>query len=203
MIDWLKGIWVRICWRPNFLTFIELLLLLSVYPLLIYGNPQWFVEDGVVENLQLLICLGCFLVAWCSPHDKDMFRFIALIVILLICREVNTGRHWLCTYYDLSYDSRWEEIPYGYVLKWGHNLFAVAIVLYFLVRKIYRPLWHYVQKAPLYFWEFLFLVVGAILALLAEKPIDNETLEEIAETLFYVALLNLIWRYVRHRKVLN
>lgn len=203
MMVWLKSIWSRVYWRPNWLTFAELLLLLSVYPLVRYANPQWFAEDGVVENLQLLICLGCFLVAWRASHDQNMFRFFALIVVLLICREVNTGRHWLCAYYDLPYDSSWKEIPYGYVLKWGRDLFAMIIVIYFFIRKVYRPLWLYVQKAPLYIWEFLFFGVGVVLALLAEKPIDNETMEEVAETLFYVVLFNLIWRYAHDKKVLN
>ena len=198
-----KSLFERLNWRPNVLTFLQMLILLAVYPAVKYANPQWFFEDGIVENIQLAICLCCFMAAWFAPRDKALFRFFALVIILIIFREISTGRHWLCAYYNLPQESKWKDIPYGLVLYWGRNLFAIFTFVYFLWHKVYKSLWQYIKKAPIFVWEFLFLAAGVILALLAEKPIDNEIMEEMAETLFYLALFNLIWRYEYSKLSLN
>ncbi|MBR1903784.1 MAG: hypothetical protein IJ824_01230 [Alphaproteobacteria bacterium] len=195
MKNFFKNVLTRLSWQPNLLTEIEAALLIALWPLMHYADASWFVEDGVVENLQLLVCFACLFVTWFTPKDKYLFRFLALVTLLIICREINAGRHWLCAYYNLSYDCKWPAVPFGLVLKWARNLLVVATVIYFLWHKVYRQIWQYAVSAPIYVWEFLFLSAGIILALLAEKPLDNETMEEVAESLFYVALLNCFWRY--------
>ena len=203
MMNFIKNIAHRLSWRANLLTIFEMMLLLATYPLMIYANPQWFVEDGIAENLQLLVCLWGLAVAFLARYDKPLFIFICMLIVLMICREISTGRHWLCAYNNLPYNCDWSEFRFGMELKWLRNLFTIATVIYFFGAKVYRYIWQYVQKAPIYVWEILFIALGIILALLAEKPFDNEIMEEMAETLLYTAILNLIYRYSHNHTALN
>jgi hypothetical protein len=195
MINILKNIWNRLDFSTNMLTFAELLLVLAIYPLVQYTDAKWFAEDSIVENLQMIICFACLVVAWRAPKDRPLFIFWGLLMMLMIIREINMGRHWLCAAYTSLIYCGWSDVPYGEVLHWTRNILTVFVVVYFFWRKVYRLVWQYVKTAPIYVWEFLFLALGALLAQLAESPLDNESLEELAESLFYLAFLNCLVRY--------
>ena len=156
MTNIIKSLFERLNWQANAFTFLQMLILLSVYPAIKYANPQWFFEDGIVENIQLAICFCCFSAAWFAPRDKTLFRFFALVIILIVFREISTGRHWLCSYYNLPQESKWKDIPYGLVLYWGRNLFAIFTLVYFLWYKVYKSLWQYIKRLRFLFGNFCF-----------------------------------------------
>lgn len=195
MINILKNIFNRLNFSANLLTFAELLLAMAIYPLMQYADAKWFVEDGSVENLQLIACFACLVVAWRAPKDRPLFIFLGLVMMLIIIREINMGRHWLCAAYTTQTYCDWPDIPFGEALHLIRNIFTAFVVVYFFWRKVYRLVWQYVKTAPIYVWEFLFLALGFGLAQLAETPLDNEPLEELAESLFYLTFFNCLVRY--------
>ena len=86
-LELIKKIWNRLDWRFSVIQMIEIILLFSIYPLMLWANPQWFVEDGIVENVQVimlaLIAMNCFM----SSKNHQMFVFCGLVVMFLIMRQ--------------------------------------------------------------------------------------------------------------------
>ena len=73
MLNLFKSTLSRLDFSGNFLTLAELLLAVAIYPLMQYTSARWYVEDGVVENLQLIICVVGLCAAWCVQKDKNLF----------------------------------------------------------------------------------------------------------------------------------
>lgn len=192
-----RELWQRIDWKPDAVTLLEILLILLVYPLMKWGNPVYFVEDGWVENLQLLILLGGAILALRAKQNKKLFVFVAFALLFMIMRETNLFRGYFCMAY-LSPDDlcRWEAFQYGYLAK-GARLVFVAYVLYYFVRhKLWQPMIEYVLKAPVFVWDFLILFLMAVGGTVAEfSCIDSEIMEECCETILYLALVKCVYRY--------
>ena len=194
-----KNIWARTDWHILPMTILGMLLLVAIYPLMRYAPAEWFVEDGVVENIQLLILVIAFGVALCAKFEHKMFVLVAFLVLFLIVREVNGGRAFFCArYLDPDEICRWNNMKYGYLADWIRGIFAIGVLIYALAAKLWQPIWRYVTKAPLYVWDFLLFAVAAVGAQIAETAyIDNEIMEEGMETVMYIMLIRLIWRYAR------
>lgn len=197
----MENIWKRLSFSANFLTFAEFLLALAIFPLTQYTSAQWYVEDGLVENFQLIVCSACLIVACCASKGRSLFIFFGLLAALIIFREIGMGRHWLCsTYTSLKYCG-WSDVPFGNFLHLTRDIFTIFVIVYFFLRKVYIQIWQYIKTAPIYVWEFVFLILGSITALLAERPFDNEPLEELSETLAYLAFLNCLLRYAKPKNM--
>ncbi len=199
MWNMLKNIFARIDWHILPMTLLGALLLAAIYPLMRYAPAAWFAEDGIVENIQLLILLVAVGVALCAKHEHKMFVLLAFIVLFVIIREVNGGRAIFCKLYlETEETCRWSDFKYGYLVAWIRWSFAIGVVIYALAAKLWRPIWRYVTKAPIYVWDFLLFAVAAVGAQVAETAyFDNEIMEEGMETLMYIMLARLIWRYAR------
>ncbi len=195
--QFIKQIWQRCDWNVRPLTLLGLVLLAAIWPLMRYADPQWFIEDGAVENLQLLIIVAAFIVALTAPQHKKLFFFAALIVAMLFGREINFGRGIFCALY-LSPDEvcKWNKFHYGHLVGIIQLLCAAVIVIYALVNKLWHPVWQYIKNAPIFVWDILIFAVATIGGAAAELPcIDNEIMEESMESIMYVALAVLLWRY--------
>ena len=191
------ALWRRMNWRPNACTLIEILLLALIAPLMLWANPAWFVEDGIVENIQLLVLIAAFIIACRAQNQRPLFIFAAMIVIFLIMRETNMFRGYFCEKY-LNPDDicRWKEFKYGFIPEAIRLLLAIVALGYFIRCKLWRPLWKYVVNAPIFVWDFLILGLTFVGGTIAEFPcIDNEILEECCELICYIAVANCIWRY--------
>lgn len=187
----------RISWQVNFLTFLEIAALIAVYPLMRFAPAAWFAEYGVVETSQLLLLLAGMVVALGSKINKPLFIFAAMLCFFMIMRETNMGRGYFCAQYLAEGQiCRWSSFKYGYVPQAIRILYVLFMLYYFCRHKIYRLLWQYIAKAPLYFWDMAVLLSAAVGGSLAECSfIDNEIMEESCELIFYLALFNCIWRY--------
>lgn len=197
MRSFILNLWQRINWKPNLLTWVELILILSIYPVMQYANPQLFVEDGWVENIQLIVLAAAIVVAMRAKQERSLFVFAAMFVAFMIMRETNMFRGYFCAAY-LEPDAmcRWEAFKYGYVAK-ALRLLWVAFMLYYFIRhKLWQPIKKYIFKAPIYVLDLLILgamIVGGTVAEFAD--IDNEIMEECCELVCYLALFNCILRY--------
>ena len=200
-MDLIKNLISRLDFSATMLTVAEFLLIVAIYPLMRYAAPQWFTENGIVENVQLLILSVAFVIALKSTQNRQMYVFFAMIIILLMMRETNMGRGYFCAKY-LTPDEvcKWNHLKYGYIAGWIRGIYVLGVICYALYIKVWRPIIKYIVKAPIFVWELLFMAIGVICATMAEMPrFDNEILEECAEMLVYVTLCNLLWRYSRCR----
>lgn len=189
----------RIEWSLTPLTGFVLLFMLAVWPLTIYGNPQYFVENGLVENLQLVVLAGAFVVAVSAKQHKKFYICLALLIVLMVMRETNLGRGFFCEKY-LSPDElcRWKSMKYGVIVEPLRNLYGFYILWYAFKNRLHHDFIAYAQKAPLFMLDFIPLVIGYIAGNVAEfQCVDNEVLEESGEMLFYLAFTDILWRYSR------
>lgn len=193
----IENVWRRLDWHTNWLTWLEFALMLMIAPVVMRANPQWFVEDGLVENIQLLVLAAAIVIALSARNNRPLFVFAAMLVVLMIMRETNLFRAYFCArYLDEQTLCRWSSFEYGWIAVGIRAVFVAAMVCWFVYHKLWRPIWQYVCKAPIFVWDFAvfgLMVVGGTVAEFAS--IDNEVLEECCELISYTALTNLIYRY--------
>ena len=190
----------RINWRPNLMTWLELAAaVLSIPALLLPFNPQLFVENGWVENIQLVILVAAIVIACRAKKDKPLFIFAAFIVVFLIIRETNMFRDIFCMkFLSQGEVCRWSAFKYGYLVSGARWLFAAYVVYYAWRHHLWRTAWQYICKAPIYIWDFVIFGLAVFGATIAEfSCVDSETLEECCELVLYMALTNCIWRYAK------
>lgn len=193
------NLWQRINWRPNALTLLEFILILLIYPTMQFAAPQLFVEDGWVENIQLIVLSTAIVAALRAKQNRPLFVFAAMVVVFMIMRETNMFRGYYCAaYLDPDEMCRWEAFKYGYAVKYLRWLWVAYMIYYFIRNKLWQPIIKYVVNAPIYIWDLLVLglmMAGGTAAEFAD--IDNEIMEECCELVCYLALFNCILRYRR------
>ena len=67
--------------------------------------------------------------------------------------------------------------------------------IYFFWKRLYIDFFKYVKNIKFPVWNCLFLLIGMVIGWLSEHKLDNMMLEEMAEMLFYVALVGIIYLY--------
>ncbi len=193
----LKNILKRFDWHFSWEQIVQLMLLMAIYPLMKYADPQWFVENGIVENMQIFILFLMLLLCLKAQNARKMFVFFALIVVFLIMRETNLGRSYFCAKYLKPEEiCRWRNLKYGYIIEASKVIYILFTIGYFIVNKIWQPIMAYVKNAPFFVWEAIFFMIGAVGGTIAEfQSIDNEIMEESCEALMYIAMLFALYRY--------
>lgn len=193
------NLWRRIDWKFNLLTFVEVVLLLAIYPLMRWQWPDaaYYVEDSWVENIQLAVLFIAAIIAFNTRNEHRLFVFVGFILIFMILRETNLFRGYFCmAYLEPDEMCRWENFKYGYLVKGARWVFVAYTVYYFVRHKIWQPIIKYIMKAPIFIWDIAIVGLMIIGGTLAEFPcIDNEIMEECCELTCYLALANCVWRY--------
>ena len=180
-------------------TWIGILFALLIVPATMFLPEKFGFENGVIENIQLVVL---FLGVYFSVRpkvDKKFFSFIALVLGILLIREVNCGR---TLFFAIPGEEnafyRWSEIKYGYLAHPIYGLYMAFVGIYFLKNKLFITLWEKIKNIKFPVWNFVLLAIGIVVGLLGEE-IHNMVLEESAELLFYVALVGFIYLYSRHK----
>lgn len=196
-MNFIKTLKQRLCMQYDWMTILSLFCLVSIFPLVRYADPMWFVENNVVENLQLIILWSSFFVALSAKIEKKFFIFCAMIVLFLIMRETNMGREYFCEKYLTENETcRWKSFKYGYVMEFLRLFFAVYIIFYVFKHKLYRPIKAYILRAPIFVWDIVILIVSVVGATVSEfRCVDNEIMEEMFEMVLYIALTKCLWVY--------
>jgi len=197
--EFMRSIPPRIKWSLTPLTVFVLLYCAAVYPLALWGEPRYFVENGLVENLQLVVLAIAFVISLRVKQHKKFYVCIAMFIVLMIMRETNLGRAFFCEKY-LSPDElcRWKSMKYGFIVEPLRNLYGIYILWYAFKNRLHRDFIAYAQKAPLFMFDFIPLFLAYIVANVAEFSfVDNEVLEESGEMLFYLTFTDILWRYSR------
>ena len=113
-------------------------------------------ENGVVENIQLAVLfLGMFF-ALRPKVDKKFFYFIAMVLGILLIREVNCGRtiFFAIPGQENAFYS-WKEIKYGWLAHIIYGFYMGLVGVYFLANKLFVTLWQKLWNIRLPFWNFV------------------------------------------------
>ncbi len=179
-------------------TWISILTALAIIPAVMFLPEKCGFENGLIENIQLAVLfLGIFFAA--RPKvDKKFFTFVAMVLIILIIREVNCGR---TIFFPIPGEENafysWKEIKYGWLVHPIYGLYMAYVGIYFIKNKLFITLWEKIRDIKFPIWNFILLLLGMILGTYAEECVHNFVLEESTELLFYVALIGFIYLYSR------
>lgn len=200
MKDFFKMVRNHLDFRFHATTGIELLVALSILPCILFLPAKYGWENGILENMQLIVLAIGFVLALTSKANKKFFIFVALVITILALREVNCGRTIFFpvpgvenTFY------KWKEIKYGYLAHPIYGLYMAIVGVYFLKNKLFLDLWEMIKKIKFPTWDIVFMLIGMGLGTYAEECMHNFVAEEITELLFYVALVGIIYLYSRNK----
>ena len=165
-------------------------------PATIFLPEKFGYENGLIENLQLLFLFAGIFFALRAKTDKKFFYFVALVLGILIIREVNCGR----TIFfpipgEINAFYSWKEIKYGWLAHPLYALYITFVGMYFLKNKLYVNLWQKFKNIKFPIWNFVLMLLGMFLGIYAEECVHNFVLEESTELLFYIALINFVYLY--------
>lgn len=185
-------------------TWLSVLNTILIIPCVLFLPEKFGYENGLLENLQMLVLFVGLYLSFFSKTDKKFFVFAGLVLTILMLREVNCGRTLFFPIegYDNAY-YRWEDIKYGYLVHPLFGTFIACVGVYFLKNKLFLNFWNYLKNTTLPFWNIIFMISGMLLSTYAEHHTSNMVFEEIAELLFYVSLVGIIYIYTRCKKIPN
>ncbi len=183
-------------------TWLALLTAVLILPCIMFLPERFGYENGLLENIQMLVLFFGLYVAFRSKFDKKFFIFVGLVLIILILREINCGRTLFFPIpgVENAYYS-WKDIKYGYLAHPLYGAYMACVGIYFFVNKLFVNLWNYICKTKLPFWNIILMFTGMILGLYAEHSSHNMVFEEITELLFYISLVGIIWIYTRDKHI--
>ena len=185
-------------------TWIALAVGISIIPMLMYMPQRYGVENGLLENIQMCVLFVMVYVCWTSKINKSFFKFIILVLSILIIREVNCGRTLFFPVpgeYHLYYS--WSSLPWPWLGKIVHliyGLWIATVSIIFLKKKFYLDAWKMIKNIRLPFWNLAFACFAMFMGAIAEKATNNNFIfEEGFELLFYVSLAGILWLYSRNK----
>ena len=175
---------------------IAIICLLLITPCSLYLPQTYGYENGLIENIQMVILIITFILCLKAKDNKKFFIFTALIITILILREINCGRTLFFAIPGKENEFyKWSEIKYGYLAHPLFGLYMLSVAIYFIKNKLYIPLWNYITKYAIPVYNTLFLITGMLLGIYADKHTNNLVLEETSELLMYVSLAGIIFYY--------
>ena len=185
-------------------TWIGIAAAVAVLPCVMFLPPQYGYENGLLENLQMLVLFFGIYLCFSSKVDKKFFIFAGLVLTILVLREVNCGR---TLFFPIPGAENafysWKEIKYGWLAHPLFGLYIAGIAVYFLKNKLFLNLWNLIKNNKLPFWNIILTITGIVSSLYAEKATENFVFEEISELLMYTGILGIIWLYSRNKNFSN
>ena len=182
------------------ITWIGVLTALAIIPAVMFLPERCGIENGVIENIQLVVLVLGLFFALRPKVDKKFFTFVALVLGILLIREVNCGR---TIFFPIPGQEnafyRWSEIKYGWLAHVIYGIYITFVGLYFLVNKLFITLWQKLWSIKFPIWNFVLLLIGMVAGLFAEEA-HLLVFEESAELLFYVALVGFVYLYSQSKE---
>lgn len=155
-------------------------------------------ENSLLENAQLIALFAGFVLCLKFKNNKVLFNFAAMIVFLMIMRELSYGRCIFCQLPDNPHDFYpWSHYKYGFLAHVFVGIYIAASCLYAIVKKVWIDVKDVVTKAKFPVWDFLILGSFTLVQLYAESGIHNTCLEEIAEFMMYSVIFFFVYYYYR------
>ena len=185
-------------------TWIALLVGLSIIPMLLYMPQKYGMENGLLENIQMVVLFIIMYLCLTSKVNRKFFKFAALALTLIIIREVNCGRTLFFpipgTYHQYY---SWKALPWPWLGKIVHTIYGLWIAfvaIVFLKKEIDVDMWNMIKNIKLPVWNLGFACFAMYMGAIAEKLTNNNFIfEEGFELLFYTSLLGIVWLYSRNK----
>lgn len=180
-------------------TYISIIIALLIVPCVMFLPERYGYENGLLENIQMVVLFaGCF-IAMRSKVDKKFFYFVTMVLAILMLREVNCGRTlFFAVPGEVNSFYSWKEIKYGWLAHPIYGAYMTYVGIYFLYNKLFLNLWDKIRNVRFPIWDVIFMLTGMTLGLYAEKVAHNMVFEEITELLFYTGLVGIIYLYSNH-----
>ena len=181
-------------------SWVAFLVLLAIPFCLAYMPQKYGFENGLLESIQMVVLFGILGLCFTAKVNKRFFRFCALILTILMIREVNCGR---TLFFKVPGTENsfypWREIKYGYLVHPIYGVYIALIALFFLIKKHFITLWKLFKDVRLPFWNIALACFAMFMGAIAEKATNNNFIfEEGFELLFYVCLAGIVYLYSRH-----
>lgn len=191
----IKNFKQRLDWGLQSAAVVPAIVFLSIVPVVLFAPESWNWENSWLENVQLIVLGLGFVFALCAKHNKMLFRFLALAILLMMLREVNYGRTiFFPVEGEINKFHSWKDIKYGWLAHPLVGVYCVATGLFFLINKLYLTLWEYIKKAKIPAICVMFVILGTIGALAGEE-LGMEVLEEIFELLLCCSVTAMVYFY--------
>lgn len=194
-------------------TWIAILNTILIAPCILYLPEKYGYENGILENLQLIVLLCGFILCLSykkikSKQNQDneitsvdesmvkFFKFTALVIVILFLREINCGR---TIFFPIPGEVNafygWKDLKYGWLAHPLYGLYMAYVGIYFLINKLFLTLWDIIKNIKFPVWNIVLMIVGIIGGILGEEVYHNMVMEEITELLFYVSFVSIIYLY--------
>lgn len=186
----------HLCFKMHSVTWICLAVVMLTIPGCMYLPEKYAYENSLLENIQLLILICGVFFALTAKYSKSFFKFAALVLGILFLREINCGR---TVFFPVPNQPNCfyscKDIKYGWLAHPLYGIYMAWTGIYFFWKRLYIDFFKYVKNIKFPVWNCLFLLIGMVIGWLSEHKLDNMMLEEMAEMLFYVALVGIIYLY--------
>lgn len=179
--------------------------LLLIFPALIYLPQEYGFENGVLENIQMVVLFGILFMCLFPKNNKRVFRYALLAVLMIMFREVNLGRTLFFpipgeigkfySWKDISTQFGW---PIGKCVHFTYGAYIAFVFVLFVLKGIFKDIFELIKNIKLPFWNLLFMGIASFCGAIAEKATNNNFIfEEGFELLFYIALAGIVYLYTR------
>lgn len=192
--------WVSFDFRLHTAALVAIVVAVLCVPLGAYLPVECGYENGVVENVQMaVLALGVYFCLRSGNHRR-FFVVVALVLVMLMLREVNCGRTLFFAKPGAVNDFyKWKEIPYGWVARVLYGGYMAGVMAYFLYKRLYLQIGAVLRQVGVPVWNVILMAAGMALGVYGERVMNNMTVEEFAELGFYVALVGAVHIYARFR----
>ena len=160
-------------------------------------NLNHIVENSLLENIQLLALGAGFFACLKTKKYKVFFTFLALVIFLMMAREISYGRVFFARIPGGTSDELygWSHFKYGYLAHIFVGIYIALGILYALIKKIWVDIIEIIKTIAFPVWTFLMSFGCVVIQLLSEKTLHSTVIEETAEFMLYCLILALILIY--------
>ena len=160
-------------------------------------NISEILENSVYENIAIIPLIAAIILCFKAKNHKVFFRFVALVLLLIIGREFNYGRVPFCAIEGTNAHEfyPWSHYKYGFLAHIFIGAYIAIIALYALVNKIWTDLIEIINKAPIPVWTALGVFICIFFQFFSEHRFENTIVEEAAEFTIYCCVFVFAWIY--------
>ncbi len=159
---------------------------------------KYIAENSILENSQLVVLFSAFILCLRAKNHKVLFRFGAMVIFLMVMRELSYGRCLFCQLPDNPHEFYpWSHYKYGWLAHVIVGLYIAISCLYAIINKIWIDIKTVFEKCKFPFLDLILMVILVILQYLGERTLHSSCLEEIAEFTLYCAVFALVYYFYK------
>ena len=185
----------RLEWKMYMESWASIAAALLIVPAAIYLPEAWGEENGLFENMQLLLIFYGMAVCFAARHHRHLFRVIAAILFILALRETNFGK---TIFYPDPYEPNsflsWDEIPYAPYVDPVMIAYGIGIAVYGIKTKVYLEIPAFLKKGKIPMVNLIVMGIFAAAGAITDKVCDNLVAEEMTECIFFIAFIATLRR---------